>query len=179
MRWKKKEESVCPSCKLGCLCFIIRMSLFEYLALNIKVWKKYDKNLKFPLHFFSVLKRVRKKKLMFEDELFLDIDWNFRGGCFLMYKSIFSTPFKQPWTMANFWPHALLTSQIQNAKLRLHLCLPFRIIALLCWTKNGQMSLVVFQSPENLIVWEKSKSIVLEALFWALTNYFTKLWGLP
>ena len=63
-------------------------------------------------------------------------------------------PSKQPRALANLWMLASLASQIQNAQLRLclHSASWFFNLALLS-EKLGQITLVVFQGPDNYILW--------------------------
>ena len=62
-------------------------------------------------------------------------------------------PSKQPRALANLWMLASLASQIQNAKLRLHLHSAFGFFNLTSLSeKLGQIATVVFQGPDNCIL---------------------------
>ena len=80
----------------------------------------------------------------------------FEGVVFSRDKIHCLDPSKQPRALANLWMLATLASQIHNAKLRLRLrsALEFFSLALL-GQKLGQMPLVIFQGPDNLILFRK------------------------
>ena len=82
-------------------------------------------------------------------------------------------PSKQPQALANLWTLASLTSQIQNAKLRLRLRSAFEFFNLASLSERpGQMASVVFQGPDNFIFFGPTEkdSISLHTLIQTL-NY--------
>ena len=93
---------------------------------------------------------------MFGDNNFLGQTVSFgicQGVVFSHDKIHCLDPSKQPRALANLWTLALLTSQIQNAKLRLCLCSAFVFFNLASLgEKLGQNASVVFQAPDNYIL---------------------------
>lgn len=87
-------------------------------------------------------------------------------------------PSKQPRNLANLWMLASLATQIQNAKLQLHLRSAFGFFNLASLSKIlGKIALVIFQGPDNYILmmliqqilwwhFEKMKFTAVKNIYW-------------